>query len=186
MSKWRVCELSILIFTALSVGCTDVNPNVSVLKSVNSFEFMKSQITTTSLFSIPLQASCSSYIQSVEMSFDGSNWITLSAYDSTVKSNCDTGSISISLSNSKAPWNSMTFSSGQDITVKFRALPRVGPYVYRDVTIKYVPSPSFSQEVLAGAQVQTGNGMNLRGRVRSQNQQVASGGSFKIRGRILR
>lgn len=188
MNRWNVRKIYILIALFLSVGCTDVNPTVTMLKSIDDgFAFNASQITTASLFSVPLQASCSSLIQTVEMSFDGSTWMPLSTYDAVAKSTCENGAVSITLSNTKTPWKNMTFVNGQIITVKFRALPRIGPYIYRDVEIKYVPSSPVSQEILAGAQIQTGNGLKLRGKVRAQNQHVASGGSgaVYIRGRII-
>ncbi|MGZ3770195.1 MAG: hypothetical protein ACXWRG_11070 [Bdellovibrio sp.] len=181
-SIWKVFLLNALF----SVGCTDVNPTVGMLKSIEGFQFEKSQITTANLSYVPLKATCSSFLQTIEMSFDGSTWIQPTAYDPNAKSNCDSGTFSIILTNTRTPWKTSAFSNNANITVKFRALPRVGPYIYRDVVIKYTPSPPFSQEVLAGSQIQSGGGFHLRGKLRAQGQGIAQqGGGFKIRGRIL-
>lgn len=185
MNNWNVRKIYIYILAIFYIGCTDVNPTVTMLKSIDGFEFKSSQITTANLFSVPLQASCSSLIQSVELSFDGSTWIQPTAYDPSAPANCDSGTFSLTLTNTKTPWKSSVFSNGEEITVKFRALPRIGPYIYRDVVIKYIPSPPFSQEVLAGSQIQTGTGFKLVGKIRALGQgDVQLGGSYKIRGRI--
>lgn len=185
--NWDVLKIFTLVAIAFSVGCTDVNPTVSMLKSLeNGFEFQSSQITTTSLFSVPLQATCSSYIQKVEMSFDGSNWISPSDYDANTKSVCENGAFVITLSDTKTPWKTTTFTQGEIIAVKFRAVLSAGASLSREVKITYKPSSSLSQEILAGAGTQTGTGFILRGKVRAQYQEIASGGNFKIRGRILK
>lgn len=186
MSKWNVLTVTLIAALAL-IGCTDVTPTVGMLKSIEGFDFKSSKLMASSLSSISLQASCSSFIEAIELSFDGTNWIQPTAYDPAAKSMCDNGSFAITLSNSQAPWNAMSFANGQLITVKFRARSRVGNWIYRNVEIKYTPSTTISQEVLAGSQVQSnvGAGMVLRGRLRAQNQTVATGGSYKIKGRIL-
>lgn len=180
--------LGFSILTAIFVfmaGCSDTTPTVSILKSINSFEFVNRNIVTASLSSVPLQAKCSSFVSSVEVSFDaGVTWVSPSSHDPAAKSVCENGLFNMTLSSANAPLSTMTFSSGQTLAVKFRGLMRTGNWVYSDVSVKYVPSATISQEILAGSQTQAGAGMVLRGRVRAQSQQTAAGGGFVLRGRI--
>lgn len=177
------------LFMLLALGlsaCSDVNPTVTILRSIDGFEFENSAIVTSSLNSVPLKATCSSLITGVELSFDGgTTWLTANSYDPSAKQGCEGGSFNVTISNSKAPVNAMTLTSGQILTVKFRAQPKVGNFIYRDVTVKYSPSTPIKQEVLVGSQVQSGGGLVLRGRARSQQQHTALGGSFVMKGRIV-
>lgn len=184
--RWNVFAVALAMAFAL-IGCTDVTPTVGMLKVIEGFDFKSSKLMTASLSHVSLQASCSSFIEAIELSFDGTSWIQPTAYDPAAKSMCDNGSFAITLSNSQAPWNAMSFANGQLITVKFRARSRIGNWIYRTVEIKYAPSTTISQEVLAGSQVQSnlGAAIVLRGRLRAQTQTVATGGAYKIRGRIL-
>ncbi|KHD89272.1 MAG: hypothetical protein OM95_05360 [Bdellovibrio sp. ArHS] len=155
------------------------------MRSIDGFNFSPSHIVTASLNSVAARAECSSFVGQVQMSFDGTTWLNPSDYDSTAKNTCENGKFEIILSNSKAPWNSMSIVNGDTVSVKFRAQPRLGDYIYRTVNVKFVPSSPMSQEILAGSQVQTGTGLQLHGRVRAQDQHVAAGGGFKVRGRIV-
>ncbi|WP_374029178.1 hypothetical protein [Bdellovibrio bacteriovorus] len=185
MKLWELRKFNILALLFMVAGCSDTNPTVSILRSIEGFDFNPTNVVTASMNNVPLQATCSSFVGAVEMSFDGgTTWVTPTSYDPAVASQCANGSFQISLSDSKAPWSSMTFTNGQMVTVKFRAQPRIGNWIYRNVTIKYSPSTTISQEILAGAKTQTGTNMVLKGRVRAQEQHVASGGGFVIKGRI--
>lgn len=186
MNKRDVRKINILApIVVFLVGCSDTSPTVSILKSIEGFDFVVPNVVTASMNSVPLQANCSAFVGSVEMSFDGgTTWMQPSAYDASAQSNCQNGAFSITLTNSKAPWNGMTFTNGQVFTMKFRAQPRIGSWIYRSVTIKYVPSSTISQEILAGSNMQKGTGLVLRGRVRAQDQHVANGGAYAIKGRI--
>lgn|GEM_PF-1933456 len=186
MNRRDVRKFNILApFLLFLVGCSDTSPSVSILRAIDGFDFVPPQVVTASLNSVPLQANCSLFVGNVEMSFDGgTTWITPTSYDPTAKSACENGSFAITLSRHKSPWNSMTFSPGQTLSVKFRAQPRVGDWIYRNVAIKFAPSTPLSQETLAGGSVQSGGGYVLRGRARMQDQHVASGGGYSIRGRI--
>lgn len=185
MNKWDWRKITMLAVIGVLVGCKEANPTVSLLRSLEIFDFENSNIVTSSLDSVSLKASCSSFIESVELSFDGgTSWLQPSAYDPSAKSFCENGIFSISLSNSKSPWNAMSFTSGQVMTVQFRALSRRGDWLYRNVNIKFTPSSPLSQELLVGSKSQTGSGLILKGRLRAQDQNVASGGGFVIHGRI--
>lgn len=186
MLKQSIWKINILaLFASAMVGCSDANPTVSILRSIEGFDFSSPNIVTASLNSVPLQANCSAFVGGVEMSFDGgTTWITPTSYDPSAKSVCENGLFSVTLSDSKAPLNGMAISKGQIFTVKFRALPRIGNWIYRDVSVKYAPSSPLSEEILVGSQIQTGSGLVLHSRLRGQTQQVSQGGAFKIRGRI--
>lgn len=177
---------SILSMMLMSVvGCSDTTPAVSMLKSINAFEFTSTNIVTASMASVPLQAKCSSFISSVEMSFDnGATWISPTSHDTAASTSCVNGLFNMTLSNANAPLSAMTFSHGQILPVKFRAAIRTGSWLYSNVSVKYLPSTTISQEILVGAKVQTGAGMVLRGRLRAQQQQTSTGGTFVLRGRI--
>lgn len=182
-SIWKINILALLV--GAMAGCSDANPTVSILRSIEGFDFSSSNIVTASLNSVPLQANCSAFVGGVEMSFDGgATWITPTSYDPSAKSVCENGSFSVTLSDSKAPLNGMAIAKGQIFTVKFRALPKVGSWIYRDVSVKYAPSSPLSEEILVGSQTQTGSGLVLHSRLRGQAQQISQGGAFKIRGRI--
>ncbi|MDG0816204.1 hypothetical protein [Bdellovibrio svalbardensis] len=168
------------------MGCTDANPKVAALHALDEFEFKKNFVVTADLSSIPLQAKCSRFIDHVDVSFDsGATWTNTSTYDTSSQFDCANSNYTMTLSNSKAPWNSMSFTSGQVVNVKFRALSRVGNYVYRDISVKYTPSATIRQEVLVGAGTSTAANIVLKGRIRAQKQAVASGGSVVVKGRIL-
>lgn len=185
MNHWGVRKLAILSLFIFSVGCSDTTPSVSMLRSIQGFDFLISNVVTASMNSVPLNANCSAFVGKVEMSFDGgTTWEQPSDYDSSVNSFCQNGSFAITLKKSKAPWDAMTFTSGQVFTMKFRAQPKVGDWIYRDVSIKYVPSTPKSQEILAGSVRQSGSGYVLHGKVRGQMQHTASSSSYVLRGRI--
>lgn len=168
------------------MGCTDANPKVSALRALDQFDFKKNFVVTADLNSVPLQATCSRFIDHVDVSFDnGTTWTNTSSYDATSQFDCGNSNYAVTLSNSKSPWNGMSFSNGQVVNVKFRALSRAGFFVYRDISIKYTPSATIRQEVLVGAATSKAAGLVLKGRLRAQKQSIASGGSFIIRGRIL-
>lgn len=187
MTAKDVNKIAILGFTlALLGGCSNITPEVALLRSMDALEFSPSSITTSSLSSVSLQATCSEFIGGIEMSLDGgATWITPSSYDSTAPSNCADGKFSVTLSNQKAPWNSQSVVSGQSLSVKFRAQPRPGNYFYRDVTIVYSPSIPKSQEILVGSADQAGAGFRLKAKLRAHNQVKAQGAGYVINGRIV-
>jgi hypothetical protein len=186
MQKVFVQSLMAVFCLVFVLGCSDAKPTVSFLRPMDNFEFKPSKdVVTSTLTAIPLHAECSRFITSVDLSFDGgSSWIGSSAYDSDYVICTKDGTYEITLSNSKSPMNSMTINNGDSFTVKFRAWSRAGMYVYRDVTVRYVPPAQIKQGILAGAGTQTGTGLILRGRILSHQQQTASGGGFKISGRV--
>lgn len=186
MQKVFVQSLLTAICLVFVLGCSDAKPTVSFLRPMDNFEFKpSSDVVTSTLTTIPLKAECSRFITSVDLSFDGgATWIASDTYDSGYVICTKDGTYEISLSNSKSPMSSMTISSGDSFTVKFRAWSRAGMYVYRDVTIRYVPPAQIKQGILAGAGTQTGTGLVLRGRILSHQQQTASGGGFKVSGRV--
>ncbi|NUN04262.1 MAG: hypothetical protein HUU57_00755 [Bdellovibrio sp.] len=156
------------------------------MRSIDGFEFENSAIVTSSLSSVPLRATCSSFITDVELSFDGgATWMAATNYDPNAKQGCAGGSFNVTISNTKAPTDAMTLTSGQILTVKFRAQPKMGNPIYREVTVKYSPSTPVKQEVLVGSGVQSGGGLVLRGRARSQQQHTALGGAFVMKGRVV-
>ncbi|MEK2688347.1 hypothetical protein [Bdellovibrio sp. GT3] len=187
MQKEFVQSLVAVFSVLFILGCSDADPKVSFLRPIDNFEFKPSKDHVTStLSSISLNAECSRFITSVDLSFDGgSTWISSTTYDSdTVMCSTD-GKFQIDLSNTKAPMNSMTINNGDTFTVNFRAWSRAsGQYVERDATVRFVPPAQIKQGVLAGAQIQTGSGMVLKGRIVSHQQRTASGGSFVIQGRV--
>lgn len=173
--------LSLLIF----VGCTNATPHVAALRALDQFEFKTSNVVSADLSSVPLQAICSKFISSVDVSFDGgTTWQASTAYDATSTSCSASGTYSLTLSNSKSPWSSETFTNGQNISVKFRAFSRAGYYVYREVIVKYTPSATIRQEVLAGAGSASGGGMQIKARLRAQRQVSSSGSGYILKGRI--
>ncbi|UYL07711.1 hypothetical protein B9G69_011705 [Bdellovibrio sp. SKB1291214] len=184
----RVFVQSVLtVFCLVFVlGCSDAKPTVSFLRPMDNFEFKPSKdVVTSTLTTIPLHAECSRFITSVDLSFDGgTTWTSSDAYDPGYVICSKDGTYEITLSNSKAPLNSMTINNGDSFIVKFRAWSRAGIYVYREVTVRYVPPAQIKQGILAGAGVQTGTGLVLRGRILAHQQQTASGGGFKVSGRV--
>ncbi|WP_413557453.1 hypothetical protein [Bdellovibrio sp. HCB209] len=168
------------------MGCSDADPTVSFLRPMDNFEFKPSKdVVTSTLASIPLKAECSRFITTVDLSFDGgTTWIASDTYDSNYVICSKDGQYEISLSNTKAPLSSMTINNGDTFNVKFRAWSRAGMYINREVNVRFVPPAQIKQGVLAGASVQTGSGMVLRGRIVSHQQNTAAGGAFRIYGRV--
>ncbi|WP_413574870.1 hypothetical protein ACLVWU_11575 [Bdellovibrio sp. HCB290] len=186
MQKEFVQSLVAVISVLFLMGCSDADPKVSFLRPIDNFEFKPSKdYVTSTLTSITLDAECSRFITSVDLSFDGgSTWIPSTTYDSdTVMCSTD-GKFQIDLSNAKAPMNSMTINNGDSFTVNFRAWSRAGMWINREATIRFVPPAQIKQQILAGAQTQTGSGMVLKGRVVSHQQRTASGGGFVLHGRV--
>jgi hypothetical protein len=166
-------------------GCSDADPQVSLLRTMSEFEFVTNSVVTASLNSVPLTAKCSSFINKVELTFDdGATWIPSSTYDASSTS-CANSKFDLTVTNNSAPLNGMTINSGDSITVKFRAYPRIGTPVTRTVTIKYTPSATIKQSVLAGTGEQSGTGYILKGHVQAHKQQVATGTNLILKGRIL-
>lgn len=179
--------LSILLLAFILSACTDANPKVSQLKNLESFDLTAPQIATADLTAVSVVAKCTSFITSVDVSFDaGATWMNATAYDATSAVNCGTSKeFSITLSQSKAPWSSMGITAGTILPVQFRANSRMGTQILRDLNVLFTPAATTSQEVLVGGQlVQTGTGLQMRSRARFQQQSVATGGGFVLRGRI--
>lgn len=176
--------ISVFFLGVFFLGCTDANPTVSFLKNTDTFQFQTSQVVTADLSAVPFQATCSSFITGVELSFDnGATWMDSASYDSAAT--CSAGRFLITLSNKKAPWNATFFSGSTDIVVKFRAYSMISrDHIFRDISIRFTPSATIQQELLAGSQVQNAVGYQLKGRVRFQNQQTAAGSGVLIQGRI--
>ncbi|MBO9667376.1 MAG: hypothetical protein J7501_11255 [Bdellovibrio sp.] len=185
MPRWNVRHLCACIGLVFLAGCSDADPKVTLLRPMNQFDFVTSNITTSSLTAVPLTAKCSSFIGTVEMTFDkGATWIDATSYD-THNSVCTSGKFNITLSNTSSPLNGMAINNGDTVTVRFRAHPRIGPVVERTVLVKYAPSATIQQGILAGAGTQSGAGYVLRGRVQSHKQEIATGTNLILRGRIL-
>lgn len=187
--RYFVGSFAALIFC----GCTDANPQLSALKSMETFELKSPQIVTSDLSSISVNATCSTFITDIELSFDdGTTWMQSLAYDSGANFACQTNKeFGMTLSNNKAPWNGMTISVGQTLNVKYRARARTGTYITKDLQVLFSPGLRLSQEALVGsrlAQSGTNGGttLHLRSRVRFQDQNVATGSNgLTLRGRIL-
>lgn len=172
-----------MIFFLFLASCTNTTPSVSFLKTDAAFDFTTSNIVTTNLNSVPIKAFCSPLITSVELSFDGgTTWILSTDYQLSAK--CEAGYFNMILSNTLAPLNTMSFSRGDTLNVQFRALSKLGSYINRHVNVTLTPPVTTSQQLLAGSQKQSGPGILLHGRIRAKHQQVATGGSFRIVGRI--
>lgn len=175
---------SLLFFLLFLVGCTDTTPSVGFLKTDAVFDFTNSSIVTSNLNSVPLKAFCSPLISSIEVSFDGgATWILSSDYQSSAK--CEAGYFNVTLSNTLAPLSTMVVNKGDTFDVQFRALSKMGSYIHRIVNVTFTPPVTGSQQLLVASQQQNGAGILLRGRIRGETQQVATGGSFKITGRIV-
>ncbi|HEX7675676.1 MAG TPA: hypothetical protein VF412_15985 [Bdellovibrio sp.] len=173
--------LSLLFF----VGCSDATPHVSALRALDQFEFKTTNVVSADLSVVPLQATCSKFISSVDVSFDGgTTWQASTSYDSASQPCSTAGNYTLTLSNSKSPWSSETFTNGQNISVKFRAFSRAGYYVYREVIVKYTPSATIRQEVLAGMGSSSNGSVKLKGRLRAQRQVSSSGSGYILKGRI--
>jgi hypothetical protein len=78
----------------------------------------------------------------------------------------------------------MNIKSGDTFPVQFRAFSRAGYYVYRTVQIKYSPSTTIPQAILAGSANSTGTGLKLNGRALALKQTTSSGTGLILRGRI--
>ncbi|MFM6929489.1 MAG: hypothetical protein ACKOX6_13555, partial [Bdellovibrio sp.] len=170
----------------LIVGCSDASPTVSYLKSIDKFDFSPTNVTTADLSSVSLRATCTSFLDRIDISFDGNTWIPSNTYDSHSKSSCTGGNYSISISNQTSPLNGMNIKSGETFPVQFRAFSRAGYYVYRTVQIKYSPSATIPQAVLAGAKTSQSSEFMLKGRALASQQTTASGSGLILRGRITR
>ncbi|MFS4459539.1 hypothetical protein [Bdellovibrio sp. HCB2-146] len=181
-------------FAALTIcGCTDANPQLSALKTMETFELKSPQIVTSDLSSISVSAICSNFITDIELSFDsGTTWMQSLAYDPATNFACQTNrDFQMTLSNSKAPWNGMTITTGQTLNVKFRARARTGTYITKDLQVLFSPGLRISQEALVGSGMNQsgtngGTTYHMRSRARFQEQSVATGSNgLTLRGRIL-
>jgi hypothetical protein len=184
----RILTIAIISGAAFLSACTDAKPEVSFLAFPQTFELLSSQIATASLTSITVKGSCSSFITGIDLSFDaGTTWTTLADYDASSLIECaTTKTFSVTLSNSKSPWNGMTISAGQALAVKFRAhSSATAAELIASLTINYNPAVSISQETLVGSSLaQSGGSFNLHSRVRYQQQEIATGGAYILKGRI--
>lgn len=185
MQKW-LTKLICLIILGLSgiVGCSDANPTVSYLKAFDKFDFSITNVTTADLKTIPLHASCTSFLERIDVSFDGSTWTPSQTYDTGSSNSCSGGQYNITLSNLISPLKEKTINSGDTFSVQFRGFSRAGYYVYRTVNIKYTPSATIPQAILAGATNSTGSGLKLKSRVLASEQNTATGSGLILRGRI--
>lgn len=185
MQTGNVRYFCLFLILLIFVGCTDANPKVSILRALDNFDFQRSFIITANMNSVPLQARCSKFIDQVDVSFDGGvTWVNTATYDPSVQS-CSTGAYSVTMSSSKAPWNSITFTNGEVVNLKFRARSRAGMIVYRDVSVKFTPSATVHQEALVGTASAHSASMNLKSRLRGQQQRTAASTTYILRGRIL-
>lgn len=184
MSVWYVRSITMILGLFWIVGCSDASPTVSYLKAIDKFDFLNTNVTTAELSSIPLQANCTSFLERIDVSFDGTTWIASNTYDSKSKNSCTGGNYSISISNLTSPLNGMNIKSGDTFPVQFRAFSRAGYYVYRTVQIKYSPSTTIPQAILAGSANSTGTGLKLNGRALALKQTTSSGTGLILRGRI--
>ena len=178
---------SILLLAFILNACTDANPKVSQLKNLENFDLTAPQIATADLTAVSVVAKCSSFITTVDVSFDnGATWTPSTAYDATSTTNCSTTKeFKITLSQTKVPWSGMGITAGTTLPVRFRGNSRMGTQLIRDLNVLFTPGVTASQEVLIGGQlVQTGTGYKMRSRARFQNQNVATGGGLILRGRI--
>ena len=186
MQKWITKHICLIILGLSGiVGCSDANPTVSYLKAFDKFDFSITNVTTAELNSIPLHASCTSFLDRIDLSFDnGSTWTPSQTYDTGSNNSCSGGNYNITLSNSKAPLNAMTIKSGDTFIVQFRGFSRAGYYVYRTVNVKYSPAATIPQAILAGANHSTGSGLKLKSRALASKQTTATGSGLILRGRI--
>ncbi|QLY24119.1 hypothetical protein [Bdellovibrio sp. KM01] len=186
MQKNIVGYLFTLFSLFLLMGCSDADPKVSFLRPMDTFEFKPTNsVVTSTLTTISLKAECSRFINNVDLSFDGgTTWFNSSTYDASYVICSTDGEYKITLSNSKPPMSTMTINNGDSFTVKFRATSRSGNQIVKDVNIRFVPPAQIKQAILAGASVQTATGLVLRGRILSHKQDTASGGGYKIWGRV--
>jgi hypothetical protein len=178
---------SVLILAFILNACTDADPKVSQLKSLENFDLTTPQIVTADLMAVSVVAKCSAFITSVDVSFDsGVTWTNANAYDATSVLSCaTTKEFKITLSQMKAPWSSMGITAGTTLPVQFRAHSRMGTEILRNLNILFTPGATTSQEVLIGGQlVQTGTGLKMRSRARFQQQSVVTGGGLILKGRI--
>lgn len=179
--------LSSLLLAFVLNACTDAVPKVSQLKNLENFDLTTPQIATADLTAVSVVAKCSSYITSVDVSFDaGVTWFPAMTYDAASALDCNNSKeFKITLSQTKAPWSSMSIPGGTTLPVKFRANSRSGKQLLRDLQVLFTPGSTKSQEVLVGSQLeQVGTGYKLRSRLRFQKQDVATGGGYVLRGRI--
>lgn len=185
----RILTIVFICGATFLSACTDATPEVSFLAFPQTFELLSPQIATANLNSITVKGSCSSFITDIDLSFDGgTTWMALTAYDAASLTECATAkTFSVTLSNSKAPWNGMTITAGQVLAVKFRAhSSATAAELLASLTINYNPAISISQETLVGSSLaQSGGSFNLHSRVRYQQQEIATGGVYILKGRIL-
>ncbi|MGE5085491.1 MAG: hypothetical protein ACM3MG_04270 [Bacillota bacterium] len=170
----------------LIVGCSDASPTVSYLKAMDKFDFSATNVTTADLSSVPLKAECTSFLDRIELSFDGNTWISSNTYDPNSKNSCSGGTYSINISNQISPLSGMNIKNGDTFPVQFRAFSRAGYYVYRTVQIKYTPSATIRQAILAGATTSSNSQNILKGRALASQQTTASGSGLILRGRITK
>lgn len=183
-SPYRGLVLLVFILS----GCSDTNPSVGVLKNIQGLQFENTQIITSSLGAVALQASCSPFVGNIEMSFDaGNSWISPQSHDPDSSGTCQSGVFKMKLRGAAAPLTNSKISMGQIIKLKFRVALGAAGWAYQDVDVKYMPSTALNQEILAGSKVSKNEASDivLRGRIRSQKQEVSRGGDLVIRGRII-
>lgn len=179
--------VSLLALAFVLNACTDAVPKVSQLKNLENFDLTSPQISTADLTTVSVVAKCSAYITGVELSFDaGVTWSNATAYDAASTLDCNNSKeFKITLSQTKAPWASMSIPGGTTLPVKFRATSRMGTQITRDLQVLFTPGSTKSQEILVGSQLeQTGAGLKLKSRLRFQKQEVATGGGYVLHGRI--
>lgn len=170
----------------LLTACTDGIPVSTRLRNLQDLDFEKSEFITASLESMRLTARCSSFVSSIEISFDsGKNWISPSEHDPSAKNICENGFFNFNIFRANAPLKDRTIPRRSSIQLQFRIKMVNGDFQHKTLSVKYLPPEIISREIFAGAQTQVGSGIQARTRLRSTKQTLSSGGNFVLRGRII-
>ena len=183
-SKLKIFSVGTTMF--LLMACTDGVPISSRLRNLQDLDFEKSEFIAASLDSMKLKASCSSFVSSVEISFDsGKTWISPADHDPSAKNICENGSFIFNIIRTNAPLKDISIPRRSSLHLQFRIKMVNGDYQYKNLSVKYLPPETISREIFAGAQTQIGIGIQARGRMRATKQSRSSGGNFVLRGRIV-
>lgn len=169
----------------LWIGCSNTTPQIGMLTNINSgLEFSPALITTSTWSSVGIAGKCSSFVDSVDLSFDGGQtWYSSQALDSGA-SGCGTGTFSMTLSNSVAPLNTLSFVSGQITDIKFKTHTKFNTEATSLLQVQFTPVSQHKQQVLIGSATATDGGstMTLKGRATMTQQTLATGGGYQLRG----
>jgi hypothetical protein len=181
MSSPRI-SLFIGVFVLLMVACKKGLPESSNLRSLSGFSLDQESVTVSrkSNPQFSISGICDPQFSDVEISLDsGSNWVSASKLASQASINCtSTGRFSLTFAHDISSWI-LTGSAAESGLWKFRGSSDIG---YSDTQSLNVLASQRGQLFLAGADLTTSGGYQLKSRIGGGLRVISTSGSYVLKG----